>query len=208
MSWDALGTSSGGGGGFKDGFILPAGRFKVGIIQAGIVERKKYQSEETEEQFEIVFKTLAPFTEELAEELEIEDGEGKHGYISNWIRQADYQLEDPKDGNKSGITAFLDDFFGRKLTEDEIPQFSILNFAKRIIGVEGVVIVGVSKTGKPKFNRFKPNKELNPKPADYYRGGKLQQKSAATSATAKTTGAKTKPAPKDGELPDDPFADE
>lgn len=206
--WDNLETAADKKGGTifleSGGFVLLAGRYKAVIEPgAGMVERNKYRSEETEEQLQVVFKTMNPFTEEQVEELGLDEGcVGMHGYITNWIPQRTYQLEDPKDGKKSSITVFLDNYFGRKLTEEEVAQFSILNFAKKIAGAAGFVTVATSQTGGPKFDSFIPAKSLKPEPSNYFRGAQpLRNKSDVTGTKAKT-------APNDDELPDDVFADE
>ena len=208
--WETLETAADKKGGIifleTGGFVLPAGKYKAAPEPgAGMVERKKYRSEETEEQLEIVFKSLRPFTEEQVEELGLDEGcVGLYGYITNWVPKRTYQLEDPKDGKKSGITVFLDNFFGRKLTEEEVAQFSILKFAKEIAGTPGFVTVATSQTGGPKFDSFIPAKTVKADPSNYFHGARdLPNKARGT--------AKAAPKPKDeeaeGDIPD-PFKDE
>jgi hypothetical protein len=174
MSWEQLEVATASGsGGFEDGIILPVGRFPAAIVSAEFQRnenkfRKKPEDPEFVEQLVVLFKTLKPFTAQDVENYGLENEDvGLYGYITAWINKAVYNLVAPEKGSVSGITVFLDDLFGRKLTADEAAVFSVLALRDRLEGLQGWVSVGRSSTGKSKFNGFKLPKGKSLDPAQF-----------------------------------------
>lgn len=150
-----LDVSSGGG----DGFVLDAGKHAV-ELRAVLLEKNKpntYPGKQGTffDELKFVFRSLKPAGEEEGENA------GKYGVISHWVAVTKY---DTSHDTKSKLTHLLNWLFGRKLTPDEARALSL----KRLVGIQGYVIVGVNKNGKNVFNSFiLPKNRPAPNPADY-----------------------------------------
>jgi hypothetical protein len=157
-----LDTRIPGEGGARDCYILSQGEYMAEISAIEVIKQLTFDKKSEETVVKITFKTLEAATED--DEVDPEDI-GLHGMISAWPRLTAYELEEPKDGTPSALTTILDNIFRRKLTEEEAKRLSI----KRLIGIQGKLMVGTSKGARAKFDSFRTAKNKTPKPEDYFR---------------------------------------